>query len=202
MSEVARASRSELGLMVVLGIVVVGAGLLVVLRSSDPPAPPVQVAAAEVAPPEVEPAPVSVQEVVVHVTGSVVAPGVYTLPEGSRVQDAVSAAGGPLDDSDPNALNLAAPVSDGQKVSVPRPGEQVVEEGGPFTPSGGGRGKVNLNTASAAELESLPGIGPVLAERIVAHRQSKGRFSSPRQLMEVSGVGPKKYESLKDLIAT
>lgn len=183
----------------------VGAGLLVILRSSDPPAPTIERVAAEVPAeePSAEALPAPVQQLLVHVAGQVQAPGVYALPEGSRVQDAVAAAGGPLADGDSNALNLAAPVADGQKVTIPKPGEPVpVDAIAGVGDSAGGTpgGLVNLNTASQAQLESLSGVGPVLAQRIITHRETKGRFTSPRQLLEVSGFGPKKYDALKDQI--
>lgn len=195
-SDAARASRSELLLVVLLGIAIVGTGAVVVLRSSDPPAQPVE---RVVTRPEASPSPSPAKQVVVHVSGQVNKPGVYELPDGSRVQDAVTAAGGALAESDANALNLAAVVADGQKVTVPKPGEAVAVDPGSPAEAGVPAGKVNLNLATPAQLEELPGVGPVLAERIVAHRQ-KGRFTSPRQLMEVSGFGPKKYEALKDQI--
>ena len=194
MSDAARASRSELLLVVLLGLAVVGSGVLVIVRSSEPPAPVVQRVAAT---PEAGVTPSPVKQVVVHVSGQVAAPGVYELPEGSRVQDALAAAGGPLAEGDANALNLAAVLVDGQKVTIPKPGEAVPD--GVGTADGMPGGKVNLNTATADQLEELPGVGPVLAERIVTHR-AKRQFTSPRQLMEVSGFGPKKYEALKDQI--
>ncbi len=195
-SDAARASRSELLLVVLLGLAIVGTGLVVILRSSDPPAPPIQRVAANPEPsPSASASPL--KQMVVHVSGQVNTPGVYQLPEGSRVQDAVAAAGVPSE-SDANALNLAAVVADGQKVTVPKPGEAMVDPG--CDPAGGiPAAKVNLNLATPAQLEELPGVGPVLAERIVAHR-TKSRFTSPRQLMEVSGFGPKKFEALKDQI--
>ncbi len=198
-SDAARASRSELLLVVLLGLAIVGTGLVVILRSSDPPAPPIQRVAANPEPsPSASASPL--KQMVVHVSGQVAAPGVYELPEGSRVQDAVAAAGGPSEGSDVNALNLAAVVVDGQKISVPKPGEAMVDPSAVGDPAAGIPGaKVNLNLATPAQLEELPGVGPVLAERIVAHR-TKSRFTSPRQLMEVSGFGPKKFEALKDQI--
>jgi competence protein ComEA len=197
-SEAARASRSEIALIVLLGIAVVGAGLVVIVRSSDPPAPPVERVAAT---PEPEASPSPAGQVVVHVSGQVTTPGVYELPVGSRVQDAIGAAGGALGEADANALNLAAVLADGQKITVPKPGEAVPEAGdGTSADPGGTPAKVNLNHATQAQLEELPGVGPVLAQRILTHRQTKGRFTSPRQLLEVSGFGPKKYESVKDQI--
>jgi competence protein ComEA len=195
----ARASRSELGLLALLGVAVVGAGLVVVLRTSDPPAPPIT---KEVAAPEASAVP-QPKRVLVHVTGEVRHPGVYELPEGSRINDAVSAAGGPLEGADGNLLNLAAPVSDGQKITLTKPGEPPPpdEAGASSLGQTPGQGvKVNLNTANQAQLEELPSVGPVLAQRILAYRQTKGKFTSVRQLMEVSGVGPKKFEALKELV--
>lgn len=204
-SDAVRASRSELGLLVLLGVAVVGSGLLVILRT--PEAPPPRISRVMV-----QPSPTAAPKMlVVHVAGQVVTPGVYQLPEGSRVQDAVKAAGGPSQQGDINALNLAAPVLDGQKITVTRPGEappdpsvaagSVGGSGGPAPDAAGMPGtKVNLNTATQAQLEELPSVGPVLAGRIMAYRQSKGRFTSARQLLEVSGFGPKKYEALKGLI--
>ena len=196
-SDSARASRSELGLIALLGIAVVGACVVVVLRTSDPPAPHVQREAAAVQPsPLPEP-----KTMMVHVAGRVRNPGVYELAEGSRVTDAISAAGGPLEGADGNALNLAAVVSDGQKITLTKPGEAPPpDDAGAGSSGAAPGGKVNLNTANQAQLEELPSVGPVLAQRIIAYRQTKGRFTSPRQLMEVSGVGPKKFESMKDLV--
>jgi competence protein ComEA len=190
----ARASSSEVGLIAVLGLSVVGAAALVWVRSSDPPAPPVRRIAAP------SPSPSAVKMLVVHVSGQVSKPGVYSVPDGSRVQDAIVAAGGPTEPSDSNALNLAAPIVDGQKITVPKPGEAPVEGVAIAGGVASAGGKTNLNTASQAQLEELPGIGPVLAERIMAYRQTNGSFRTTKQLLEVSGFGPKRYESLKDLI--
>ncbi len=133
----------------------------------------------------------------VHVAGAVVHPGVVLLDPGARVMDAVQQAGGALPEADLDSLNLAQPVRDGEKITVPRRGEN--------TPTGGGSapgasGKVNINTASKEELERLPGIGPTLAQRILDYRQSKGGFRSVDELGKVSGIGPKKFEELKDLV--
>jgi len=144
----------------------------------------------------------------VHVVGRVAAPGVVALPAGSRVGDAVGAAGGPLPDADLAALNLAAVVQDGAQVRVPAPGEEPVvadaadgtagsSGGGAAGPAGGG---VDVNTAPSTELQTLPGIGPVLAERIVAWREANGPFGSVDALLDVSGIGPAVLGQIRDLV--
>lgn len=136
-------------------------------------------------------------EVVVHVTGAVTSPGVFTLPAESRVEAAIEAAGGFTPDADESLLNRAEVLRDGQQVYVPREGEQprAAVEGG-----GESGGTVNINTASAAELESLPGIGPALAARIVAHRETNGPFTSAEGLTAVSGIGERKLEGMIDMV--
>jgi competence protein ComEA len=141
--------------------------------------------------------------IVVHVVGQVAEPGVITLPAGARVGDALDAAGGATRRADLSAVNLARTVIDGEQVYVPRPGEQVPAAGGGPSWSGaaGGGGEgglVDVNTADAATLETLPGIGPVLAERIVAWREENGPFASVDELGDVSGVGPSVLEQLRD----
>lgn len=131
----------------------------------------------------------------VHVAGAVARPGVVLLKEGARVMDAVESAGGPLPEADLDALNLAQPVQDGQKITVPRKGE-----GGAPGASREKSGKVNINTADAGELEKLPGIGPTLAERIVSYREKNGSFKSIDELKKVSGIGEKKFSEIKDLV--
>lgn len=201
LAESARASGAELALLAVLGLAIVGSGLFVLLRTSDPPAPPIErVEEPAESRADAEPSP-EPKVLVVHVAGQVANPGVYRLVEGSRVEDAVVAAGGPTAEADTDVLNLAALIVDGQKVFLPRPGEALpAEQTVAVSGGGGGGGPVNLNTAGQQQLESLPGIGPVKAQRIIVHRQTHGAFTSPRQIMEVSGFGPKTYESLKDLI--
>lgn len=138
----------------------------------------------------------------VHVAGAVGAPGVVSLPEGARVVDAIEAAGGAREDADTDQLNLARPVVDGEQVRVPVVGE-VLEAASPgpqasSTASGGsGAGPINVNTATASELEALPGIGPALAERIVSHREANGPFKSLDDLTDVPGIGKAKLEALR-----
>jgi competence protein ComEA len=190
-----RASSSEMGLIALLGLAVVGGSILVWVRSSDPPAPPIQRVVVS------SPTPAPIKHLIVHVAGQVTSPGVYEVPEGARIKDAIAAAGGPMEPADVNALNLAAPLADGQKIVVTKPGESPPGEVTTLSGAEGSSGaKVNLNSATQARLEELPSVGPVLAERIIAYRQTKGGFRSTRQLLDVSGVGPKKYEALKDLV--
>ena len=196
--ELARVSSGEVALAGLLAAVVVAGSFVVSGRTRVPAAPPLEIE--HVASSGAKPSP-SVPPLLVHVAGKVVAPGVYTLPAGSRVRDAVVAAGGPAPGADSNLLNLAAPVADGEQVVVPAAGQapQVVP-GPPGSPASGVTGlpgKVNLNTATQAQLEELPGVGPKLAQRILEYRQKKGRFASARDLLQVEGFGPKKLASLE-----
>jgi competence protein ComEA len=143
--------------------------------------------------------------VVVHVAGAVVTPGVVTLAAGSRVIDALEAAGGGLPNADLDRLNLAAKVVDGQRVLVqhvgdpPAAADPSVADGG--TAAGGGpTGPLNLNAASQAELEQLPGIGPSLAQAIIAERTRRGGFRSVNELREVRGIGERRFADLKSLV--
>jgi competence protein ComEA len=148
--------------------------------------------------------------VVVHVAGAVLRPGVVQLPAGSRVHDAIAAAGGGSPGADPDRLNLAAVVEDGQKIFVPRQGEPVpesaVEPGAPEAGSspdgsaGSPGSKVNLNTAGVEELDGLPKVGPVLAQRIVDWRKEHGPFKAVEELDAIDGVGPKMLETLLPLV--
>jgi competence protein ComEA len=136
--------------------------------------------------------------VVVSVVGQVASPGLVTLPSGSRVADAVAAAGGLLPEADPASLNLAAVVADGEQVAVGIPGP-VPQAGSPSGAASGG-GRIDLNTAGVAELDALPGIGPVLAQRIVDHRSRQGPFRSVEELDDVPGIGPGTAAELAELV--
>lgn len=141
----------------------------------------------------------------VHVSGAVRRPGLYELKSGSRVSEALSKAGGVREGADMENVNLAQKVKDGQKitvmVTVPAPvaGKAPNPDGRPE--AGGARpGTVNINTADREQLETLPGIGPSLAERIIEYRESNGSFSSIEELDSVEGIGPSKLETLQDLV--
>ncbi|GAA2197296.1 ComEA family DNA-binding protein [Sinomonas flava] len=150
-------------------------------------------------------------DLVVHVAGAVASPGVIRLPRGSRIHEAIAAAGGALPDADAHRLNLAAPVEDGSRLQVPRSGEEP--DPAPASGTGAAAGthagsgaasapaaKVNINQATAQELGTLPRVGPVLAQRIIDYRTAHGRFRSPEDLDAVDGVGPKMLESLLPLV--
>lgn len=147
-------------------------------------------------------------EVIVHVAGAVAKPGVYTLPGGSRVGDALVAAGGTRPRAVVDGLNLARPLTDGEQVLVPdrastRPAAAAAAPGGATpAPSGGAPspGAVSLNTATVVDLEALPGIGPVLAQAIVDYRDSVGGFKNVSELRDVSGIGEKTFQALAPLV--
>lgn len=131
--------------------------------------------------------------ITVHVAGLVTNPGLVEVPEGSRVADAVAAAGGLLPGARADLINLAALVVDGQQITVPGPG------GDPAAPDSGDVGeKVHLNLASAADLDALPGVGPVIADRIVSYREENGPFQSVEDLLDVPGIGEAKLADLRD----
>jgi competence protein ComEA len=137
----------------------------------------------------------------VYVSGAVRQPDVYLLPPGSIIKDALLAAGGATADADLDQINLALTVAEGQHVYIPRQGEVELPVRSPAQqPSSGG--KVNINTADAATLESLPGIGPSLAQRIIDYRQAHGPFAQIEDIEEVSGIGPARFAQIQDLITT
>jgi len=138
--------------------------------------------------------------VYVHVGGAVRHPGLYKLAPSSRVYDAIEAAGGGTEFADLDAVNLAAKVKDGDKVLVPQrapPAGRGSAPPGAATAAGGG-GLVNINSADAAGLDALPGIGPSIAQRIIAYRTEHGGFRTVEELMDVPGIGPAKFADIKD----
>lgn len=193
-----RLTGRELVLVGIIGAIVLGGAGLWYVRSLPQP---VAIAAAPRAAPVATPSPVIL---IVHVAGWVAQPGVYELPDGSRVIDALEAAGGPKRGAELSALNLAAPLTDGQQVLVARAAEQVAA-GASATGEGavgveGTAALVNVNTATAEQLETLPGIGEVLAATILQYREEHGPFTSVEQLMDVSGIGEVTLEELRDLV--
>ena len=176
-----------------------GAGLLFLI-TSQPKGEPVKLA------PLPTPAPL-----LIHVTGAVASPGVYALPDGARVQDALAAAGGPLPEADVGLVNLAAFLEDGQQIWVPwkqgdsDPGgrgesipNQPEEKPSESTPDP--VRPLNINIATQSELESLPGIGPVFALRIIEHRLEFGPFEKIEEIKAVDGIGEKIFDRIKDYI--
>jgi competence protein ComEA len=139
--------------------------------------------------------------IIIHITGAVPRPGVYALPQGARVQDAISAAGGFLAEADKTGINLARVLEDGEQIDIPfgvgasivlpTPGVEVVTSSSEL---------IDINTASQSELESLPGIGPTTAQKIIAYREENGPFARIEDIINVSGIGPGTFERIKELI--
>ena len=153
------------------------------------------------------------ETVVVHVIGEVNNPGVVTLPEGSRIIDAINKAGGKTEEADLSKINLAYIVEDGTQIYIPRINENLNEVS--LISDGAGVGvivadsnveenevnaKVNINTASKEKLETLPGVGETTAQKIIDYREANGKFKTIEDIKNVSGIGDAKYESLKDKI--
>jgi len=185
----------EAGALAVLGLLLlIGAGLAYVRARPAAAVPPSSGAVSASASPGTSAGPANT--IVVDVVGAVHKPGVYDFAQGARVIDAVRAAGGFLPDAEPQAINLARPLVDGEQVVVPKKGETPPGAAG----AGGGPGqpgaKVNINSATASDFENLPGIGPVLAQKIVDYRDQHGPFRSIQDLMKVTGIGQKKFDSL------
>ncbi len=153
--------------------------------------------------------------VAVHVVGAVPRPGLYEFAEGARVQDAIDAAGGLLTSANVDAVNLAALLVDGEQLTIPyntgeEPAASADTSSGPDLPSSNTNESdssgsensdlININTASLEELDSLPGIGPTTAQRIIDYRDTNGPFTTIDEIMDVSGVGPSTFDEIKDLI--
>ena len=173
---------------------IVGACVLLVMLRGAPPQPELRLPRATAPPISTAP-----QDVYVHVAGAVARPGLYRVRSGSRVADLLDAAGGPTSDADVHRLNLAIKVGDGQRIYVPRIGEAVAEE----TATGGDEavaGPLDLNIATQAELEELPGVGPSTAKAILDYREKNGRFRAVEELLDVRGIGPAKFSEIEPLV--
>jgi competence protein ComEA len=191
-------SRREVVGLVVLAAVTVGGGALWYLRSLPRPVE-VRADGGQVPVPAVSATTAGPVTLFVHVAGRVRHPGVYELPEGSRVIDGIEAAGGARPDAFLDGLNLAAVLVDGQQILVPKRTPGGTGGTGPGPPTTGPV-LVNLNTASAEELEALPGIGEVIAQRIVDHRTENGPFATVEDLLDVSGIGESTLADIRDLV--
>jgi competence protein ComEA len=143
-------------------------------------------------------APAAAPALVVDVVGAVRRPGLYRLPQGSRVADAVARAGGATRRADIALVNLAAPLADGTQVVVPL--RATLASGGASSPSAPA-GPVHLNTATLEQLDALPGVGPVTAQKILDYRQQHGAFSSVDELDAIPGIGPARLDQLRKLVA-
>jgi len=175
-------------LTVLAGVAVLGLVLFIFRHREGPP--PLEL--------QVGDAPASNAEIMVHVTGAVATPGVYALHDGDRVVDAVEAAGGPSPDADLVTLNLARRVHDEDQVVVPRVGEQQAAAQAASTSAGGA--PIDINTASAADLDSLPGIGEAYSNRIVDSRVTGGLFLSTDDLVTRKVIPRATYDKIKSLI--
>jgi competence protein ComEA len=165
----------------VIVVVSAGAGLWYAARSPEPP------------PVAVSPVLAGSGVITVHVAGAVRVPGLVEVPGGSRVADAIVAAGGVMPGADLQGVNLAAPLADGQQLVVP-----LEVDGSPGAAAADGR--IRINVAGAAELEGLPGVGPVLAQRIVDYRDQHGPFTVVEDLLDVPGIGEAKLEALRESV--
>jgi competence protein ComEA len=185
-----RRRASAVGAALVLALVLAGKLLLRPARPAVPP--PVRVAKSSTAP-------ATAARLFVNVVGAVRRPGLYRLKDGSRVADVVTRAGGPTPKAQIELLNLAARVADGEQIVVPRRGLAVPAAGA--TGGSAAVGPVHLNSATLEQLDALPGVGPVTAQKILDYRQKHGAFGSVDELDAISGIGPARLETLRDLVA-
>ncbi|MGL4339925.1 MAG: helix-hairpin-helix domain-containing protein [Rhodoglobus sp.] len=186
--------RVRVGAVVVLVLVGLGCAVLAAALGQHG-------SAREVVSPQLPPTPeaaVSGTEIFIHILGAVQRPGLYTLGEGDRAIDAVAAAGGFLDIADQRQLNLARFVVDGEQIVVPAKGE--VSDAAAAAPGTSADGKVNINTADEATLDTLPRVGPAMAARIIAWRDEHGRFTAIEDLMNITGIGDKTFEGMRDMV--
>ncbi len=181
---------------VLLAVSIVGVFVFQILRTEPPDV--VLISPTEPLAPEATPTPLPLR---VYISGAVQKPDVYALPPHSIVKDVLIAAGGPAQDADLDRINLAMPLADGQQIYVPRVGEEELPVA-PVSNQSALAGKVDINRADQAGLETLPGIGPSTAQRIIDYRQENGPFAQIEDIKNVSGIGPATFEKIRALITT
>jgi competence protein ComEA len=189
--------RQLLVAALVAGIAVLVAGRFAASAGRPSAAPPAPAAVSRAAIPRAP-------RLVVDVVGAVRRPGLYRLRSGARIADAVRRAGGPIRGADVEAINLAAPLADGEQVVVPRraaTGAAGTAAGGGATAARAPTGPLHLSTATLDELDALPGVGPVTAQKILDYRTAHGAFRSVDELDAVPGIGPARLDELRDLVA-
>ena len=182
--------RVRVGAVIVVVLVALGCAVLATALTGSPT--PVEIARGELGSGG-DAIVVESPSLFVHVTGAVMRPGLFELAEGSRVIDAIAAAGGFTDEANRDQLNLARLLTDGEQFAVPAAGDDV-------DAAAASDGRVNLNTADAAALDTLPRIGPAMAARILAWREANGRFASVDDLRNVAGIGDATFDGLRDLV--
>lgn len=212
--------QEQLAILFILFVVLVGIGVKYYFNNQQTVLVPNQNANGQLANPGSQSTTASTQSIIVHVTGAVNKPGVYHFPSGSRIYDAITTAGDTTQTADVSGLNLAAVIQDGDKIVIPitqskadssqmQQANIAQSQAGSVsadppafraTPQSRQPGKINVNTASESELDTLPGIGPKLAQRIIAYRQQHGPFKRVDDVILVSGIGPKRLEQIKELI--
>jgi len=194
-------SRAELiGLVAFLGVTLGGAGLWYVRSLPKPVAVTVGAPGVDTPAPAAPASPSAAVVLLVDVAGWVRHPGVYEFEEGSRVIDAIDAAGGARTGAMLELLNLAAPLIDGSQVLVPRAGDEAAPAIAGEAQGAVAEAPIDVNTASATELEALPGVGEVIAQAIVDYRTENGAFASVEQLLDVSGIGDATLEDIRELV--
>jgi competence protein ComEA len=187
--------RALAGVILLLAVLVLAGKYLI--RAGAPEPPPAAPIVSE------QPRATAAAKLVVHVVGAVRRPGLYRLREGSRIADALARAGGATRKADLTVVNLAAPLSDGVQVVVPRrvPAAGAVATGSAGSAAAPASGPVHLNTATLEQLDALPGVGPVTAQKILDYREQNGGFASVDELDAVPGIGPARMEQLRETVA-
>ena len=205
-------SRRQIIAYVVLAVAVIAVGARYVITSRGTGGSTGQtlvLSSASPSPPSALPSPSpSAPDVVVYVCGAVRSPGVVRLPSTARVADALKVAGGATSSAELSAVNLAARLADGQQIIVPRRGESSATGGAAASAASGAAGSaatgpvapININTASLEELDTLDGVGPVTAQKIIDYRTANGGFKSVDEIKEVSGIGDAKFAAMKDSV--